>query len=61
MDHPNDGERLLMIGHLAARGIIVPRVRVRAFIHHVDSDNTAVRRSVYSVEGPNAVWNFIHN
>jgi hypothetical protein len=61
LDHPNDGERLL-IGHLAARGIIVPRVRIRASIHRVDPENTRLRRSVtirrrtYHVEGPNAVW-----
>ena len=45
LDHPNDGERLL-IGHLAARGIIVQRVRVHVSIHHVDPENKAVRRSV---------------
>ena len=59
--HPNDGERLL-IGHLAQEGIIVPRVRVRASIHRVDPINTELRRSitvrrrVYYVAGPNAVW-----
>ena len=31
LEHPNDGERLL-IGHLASRGI-VPQTRVRASIH----------------------------
>ena len=60
MDHPNDGERLL-IGHLAARGIIVQRVRVCASIHRVDPENTAIRRSVtirrsYHVQGPNSLW-----
>ena len=61
LDHPNDGERLL-IGHLAARGIIVQRVRVRASIHRVDPENTAIRRSVtirrrsYHVQGPNSLW-----
>ena len=50
-----------MIGHLAARGIIVPRVRVRASIR-VDPQSTQLRRSVtirrrtYHVEGPNVVW-----
>ncbi len=58
---PNDGERLV-IGHLATRGIIVPRARVRGSIHRVDPENTAVRRSVtirrrvYHVDGPNSLW-----
>ena len=62
LDHPNDGGRLV-IGHLAARSILVPRARVRAAIHHVDPDNTALRRSivlrrrVYHVDGPNSLWN----
>lgn len=61
LDHPNDGERMV-IGHLATRGIIVPRVRVRASIHRIDPENTALRRSitirrrVYCVEGPNSLW-----
>ena len=61
LDHPNDGERLI-IGHLAARSILVPRVRVRAAIHRVDPDSTALRRSialrrrVYYVCGPNSLW-----
>ena len=60
-DHPNDGERLI-IGHLAARSIFVPRTRLRAAIHRVDPDNTALRRSialrrrVYHVDGPNSLW-----
>ena len=59
--HPNDGERM-MTGHLTARGIIVPRARMRASIHRIDPIGTAIRRSVtvrrrvYSVEGPNALW-----
>lgn len=59
--HPNDGERLL-IGHLHDRGIMLPRARVRASIHRVDPINTAIRRSiairrrVYCVDGPNALW-----
>lgn len=61
VEHPNDGERLL-IGHLANRGIIVQRSRVRAAIHRVDPENTALRRSVtirrrvYHVDGPNCLW-----
>lgn len=60
-DYPNDGERML-IGHLATRGIIVPRVRVRGSIHRIDPENTALRRSVtirrriYHVDGPNSLW-----
>ena len=61
INHPNDGERLI-IGHLTARRIIVPRARVRSSIHRVDPENTAVRRSVtlrrrvYHVDGPNSLW-----
>ena len=61
MQHPNDGERL-MIAHLANRGIILPRTRIRAAIHRVDPENTALRRSitvrrrVYHVDGPNSLW-----
>ena len=59
--HPNDGERL-MIGHLARRGIVIQRSRIRASIHRVDPVNTAIRRSVtirrrvYHVAGPNCLW-----
>lgn len=61
IDHPNDGERLI-IGHLAAQRIIIPRARVRSSIHRVDPENTAIRRSValrrrvYHVNGPNCLW-----
>ena len=60
-EHPNDGERL-MIGNLRHHGIIIPRSRIRASIHRVDPINTAIRRSVvirrrvYYVSGPNALW-----
>ena len=60
-NHPNDGERLIN-GHLLRRCIPVSRARERASIHRVDPVNTAIRRSVtvrrrvYHVEGPNAVW-----
>ena len=59
--HPNDGERLLT-GHLTRCNIFVLRTRVRASIHRVDPEGTAIRRSitvrrrVYRVEGPNALW-----
>ena len=59
--HPNDGERLV-IGHLRCLGYRLPRSRIRASIHRIDPVNTALRRSVtvrrrvYSVPGPNALW-----
>ena len=59
--HPNDGERL-MAGHLASHGIVVQRERLHASIHRVDTENTAIRRSmairrhVYHVDGPNSLW-----
>ena len=46
LEHPNDGERLL-IGHLASQGVIVPRARVRASIHWVDPENTAIKKRYY--------------
>ena len=60
IQHPNDGERLI-IGHLRAQGVYVPRSRIRASIHRVDPVNTAVRRQVtirrrvYFAEGPNSI------
>lgn len=65
-NYPNDGERLLT-GHLAARGIIIPRAKLRASIHRVDPINTALRRSVtvrrrvYNVKGPNVLWHIDGN
>lgn len=59
--HPNDGERL-MIGHLFQHGVTIPRARLRASIHRVDSEGTrerrsvTIRRRVYHSEGPNAMW-----
>ena len=55
-DHPNDGERLIIV-HLADRNITIPRSRVRAAIHRVDPINTAmrsvtIRRRVYRSAGP---------
>ena len=56
-----------MNGHLSALGIHVPRARLRASIHRVDPINTALRRSivvrrrVYHVSGPNAVWHIDGN
>ena len=48
-------------------GIKVPRIRLRATIHNVDHENTVARRStvvkrrVYSVSHPNAVWHIDGN
>ena len=60
-NHPNDGERMV-IGRLRSLGFVLPRARVRASIHRVDPENTAIRRTVtirrrvYYSEGPNSVW-----
>ena len=61
--HPNDGEVLVM-GHLIAKSLCVPRSRLRASIHRVDPVNTAeqssraVVRRIYNVGEPNEVWHF---
>ncbi len=63
---PNDGEVMLQ-GHMLRLGIKVPRIRLRATIHNVDHENTVARRStvvkrrVYSVSHPNAVWHIDGN
>ena len=60
-EHPNDGE-VLVSGHLLAKGIRVPRSRMRASIHRVDPINTAQWRSKaivrrrYTIGEPNEVW-----
>ena len=62
-EHPHDGE-VLMAGHLLAKGVRIPRSRLRASIHRVDPVNTAERRStaivrrVYNIGEPNEVWHF---
>ena len=61
LNHPNDGE-VMIIGHLRASHIHVPRSEVRSAIHRVDSAgvsarrSTTIRRRVYEVEAPNSVW-----
>ena len=57
-----------MNGHLSALGVHVPRAKLRTSIHRVhDPINTAlrksivVRRRVYHVSGPNAVWHIDGN
>ena len=65
-NYRNDGERLVT-GHLAAQRIIITRAKLRASIHRVDPANTALRRSVavrrrvYNVQGPNALWHIDGN
>lgn len=60
-DHPKDGE-VLMQGHLLRQDIKVTRKRLRESIHRVDHEGTVARRiktikrRVYSVAYPNAVW-----
>ncbi len=49
--HPNDGERM-MIGHLARRGIIVQRARLRASIHRVDPINTCSHQTEHYNKTP---------
>ena len=57
----NGGERMV-IGILRARGVHVPRHRVRDIIRRIDPINTALRwramhpRYQYDVPGPNALW-----
>ena len=49
------------------QGIIIPRAKLRASIHRVNPVNTALRRSVtmrrrvYNVQGPNALWHIDGN
>lgn len=65
-NHPNDGE-VMIIGHLRASQLQVPRSEVRSAIHRVDSlgvgtrRSTTIRRRVYEVEAPNSVWHIDGN
>lgn len=60
--HP-DGER----GHLASQNIRLPRTRIRASIHGIVPEGTAIRRSIavrrrnYHAPGPNYVWHIDGN
>ena len=60
-DHPHDGE-ILLKGHLCRLGIRVRRKDLRASIHRVDHEGAVrrranlVKRRVYSVPHPNAIW-----
>lgn len=66
LEHPNDGE-VLMAGHLQRHGIVIPRAKLRASIHRVDSDGVsarraqAIRRRIYHVDFPNSVWHIDGN
>ena len=66
IDHPNDGE-VMIKGHLSSCGIRVPRADLRASIHRIDHNNTVSRRSdvvkrrVYAVTRPNAMWHIDGN
>lgn len=58
---PNSGEAYVL-GSLRSRGIRVQRWRVRLSLHQVDPIGRsfrrrhAIRRRVYSVQGPNQLW-----
>ena len=60
-EFPNDGE-VMTKSHLLRLGIKVTRQELRNSIHRVDHENTVsrqskmVKRRVYSVEHPNALW-----
>lgn len=59
--HPND-EEAMVIGHLRACQVCVPRSRTRGSIHRVDSAGVeerrriTIRHRVYEVEAPDSVW-----
>lgn len=64
--HAND-EETMMVGHLHREGIRIQTWRLTASIHRVDPINTAIQRSVtvrrrvYGVAGPNALWHMDGN
>ena len=63
---PESGYRM-MLGHLRARGYRVPQLRVRQMLQKEDPEGTVtrwmntVKRRVYSVSGPNALWHIDGN
>ena len=65
-DNPRSGYRM-MLGHLRARGYRVPQLRVRQMMQKEDPEGTVtrwvntVKRRVYSVSGPNALWHIDGN
>ena len=66
VDFPNDGE-IMVQAHLLRLGFKVPRSSLRNAIHRVDHENTisrrfhTIRRRIYSVPHPNAVWHIDGN
>ena len=66
LEHPHDGERLI-IGHLTRLGINIQGSRIRAAIHRVDPINVVLRRTltirrrVYHSSGPNCMWHIDGN
>ena len=64
--HPNDGEAMI-IGHLRACEVYIPRSRIRESIHRVDpigveeTSRTTIRRREYHVEASNRVWHIDGN
>ena len=60
-NHPNAGDVYVM-GHLKAKGLVVPRQLVREIIRHTDREGVEARkkktitRRVYSVPCPNFLW-----
>lgn len=66
VNFPNDGEVMLQ-AHMSRLGFKVQRAALRAAIHRVDHENTVARRShtirrrIYSVPHPNAVWHIDGN
>ena len=65
-DFPNDGEVMLQ-GHVLRLGFKIQRAALRESIHRVDHDRTvsrrsrAIKRRVYSVPHPNAIWHLDGN
>lgn len=60
-NHPNAGERVVM-GHLVSKGHRIARWRIRRCLTQVDPGRAdrmktrRIRRRVYSVPGPNSLW-----
>lgn len=64
--HPDAGEVMVM-GHLASKGMHFQRNKVRKAIHTVDPDGVRershrpIKRRVYSVPCPNYLWHIVGN
>ena len=65
-EHPNSGE-VMLNGYLLERGVKISRATLRSAIHRVDHANTVSRKSlvikrrVYNVSHPNALWHIDGN